>query len=312
MPPVLEYDEAVLFLKQELHFWPWDGRVTLKARGLGSSSIVNPHAALRTLAVAATDNGLLAPELAAGIARVKSAKSALSRHGLRVRRSAQRVSWCFRSSTRAIVEVELVSTSPHYGGLRWWFICPVTVGGRACQRRVRKLYLPPGGRSFACRRCCQLSYTSQRQDDMNRALSKAQAIRERLGGSASMAQPFPSKPKKMWWRTYRRLRASSEELWMACLLGGSDGTRLIGTNIYATALACARPPSTPPGRRRRAWKSRTPANRSSRPRRGTPRPRPSALAFSAPSGRWCDDVGNCAKSAVRHLQPPPFRVTFCN
>ena len=116
----------------------------------------------------------------------------------------------------------------------------------------------------------------------------------------------------MWWRTYRRLRASSEELWMACLLGGSDGTRLIGTNIYATALACARPPSTPPGRRRRAWKSRTPANRSSRPRRGTPRPRPSALAFSAPSGRWCDDVGNCAKSAVRHLQPPPFRVTFCN
>ena len=63
------------------------------------------------------------------------------------------------------MEVELVSTSPHYGGLRWWFICPVTVGGRACQRRVRKLYLPPGGRSFACRRCCQLSYTSQRQDD---------------------------------------------------------------------------------------------------------------------------------------------------
>ena len=42
------------------------------------------------LTVAATDNGLLAPELAAGIARVKSAKSALSRHGLRVRRSASR------------------------------------------------------------------------------------------------------------------------------------------------------------------------------------------------------------------------------
>jgi hypothetical protein len=113
--------------------------------------------------------------------------------------------------------VDLTSTFPHYGGLRWWYICPAWVAGRACRRRVRKLYLSPGGGYFAYRRCYRLSYTSQRQDGKNRALSKAQAIRERLGSSAAMAQPFPTKPKGMWWKTYRRLRAKSEELWSAGL-----------------------------------------------------------------------------------------------
>jgi site-specific recombinase XerC len=50
-------------------------RVTLEERGLGSSSIIIRMSAIRKLAVEATDNGLLAPELAAGIQRVKSAKS---------------------------------------------------------------------------------------------------------------------------------------------------------------------------------------------------------------------------------------------
>jgi site-specific recombinase XerD len=50
-------------------------RVSLEARGLGSSSIIIRMSAVRKLAAEAADNGLLAPELAAGIARVKSAKS---------------------------------------------------------------------------------------------------------------------------------------------------------------------------------------------------------------------------------------------
>jgi site-specific recombinase XerC len=50
-------------------------RVSLQARGLGSSSIIIRMSAIRKLAVEAADNGLLAPELAAGIVRVKSVKS---------------------------------------------------------------------------------------------------------------------------------------------------------------------------------------------------------------------------------------------
>jgi site-specific recombinase XerD len=50
-------------------------RVSLEDRRLGSSSIIVRMSAIRKLAAEAADNGLLAPELAAGISRVKSAKS---------------------------------------------------------------------------------------------------------------------------------------------------------------------------------------------------------------------------------------------
>ena len=49
--------------------------MSLEARGLGSSSIIIRMSAIRKLAGEAADNGLLAPELAQGISRVKSVKS---------------------------------------------------------------------------------------------------------------------------------------------------------------------------------------------------------------------------------------------
>src|SRR5213594_92203 len=65
------------FTKATVSAW----RVSLEARGLGSSSIIVRMSAIRKLAAEAADNGLLAPELAAGIARVKSAKSVGIRTG---------------------------------------------------------------------------------------------------------------------------------------------------------------------------------------------------------------------------------------
>ena len=41
--------------------------------------------------------------------------------------------------------IRLVHTTPHYGGKRWWMICPFR------NIRVGKLYLPPGGDRFASR-----------------------------------------------------------------------------------------------------------------------------------------------------------------
>jgi site-specific recombinase XerD len=65
------YRQEPGFTKATVSAW----RVSLEARGLGSSSIIIRMSAIRKLAVEASDNGLLAPELAAGITRVKSAKS---------------------------------------------------------------------------------------------------------------------------------------------------------------------------------------------------------------------------------------------
>ena len=59
------------FTKATVNAW----RAAREARGLGSVSINVRITAVRKLAVEAADNGLLAPELAAGITRVKGAKS---------------------------------------------------------------------------------------------------------------------------------------------------------------------------------------------------------------------------------------------
>src|SRR5215475_13681592 len=59
------------FTKATVAAW----RVALEARGLGAVSINVRITAVRKLAVEAADNGLLAPEMASGIARVKGVSS---------------------------------------------------------------------------------------------------------------------------------------------------------------------------------------------------------------------------------------------
>jgi integrase/recombinase XerD len=65
------------FCKATVSAW----RASLEVPGLGSSSIIIRMSAIRKLAAEAADNGLIAPELAAGIARVRSAKSVGVRTG---------------------------------------------------------------------------------------------------------------------------------------------------------------------------------------------------------------------------------------
>ena len=55
----------------------------------------------------------------------------------------------------------LQTTRPPLGGLRWWFTCPLGRGGRACGRRVAKLY--HRGRYFGCRHCHDLTYRSSQE-----------------------------------------------------------------------------------------------------------------------------------------------------
>jgi hypothetical protein len=103
--------------------------------------------------------------------------------------------------------VGIVRVPCRLGGTRPYFICPGVVNGIACGRRVAKLYGP--GRYFLCRHCYRLANASQSEGAWDRALRRANKIRQRIGGDAGMAALFPPKPKGMWRRTYERLREAA-------------------------------------------------------------------------------------------------------
>lgn len=91
-----------------------------------------------------------------------------------------------------------------FGGYRPWFLCPA--GG--CCNRVAILYGVGG--IFACRRCYRLSYPSQLEGTADRALRRADAIRERLGWPPGIWGRHGDKPKAMHWKTFRRLTAEHD------------------------------------------------------------------------------------------------------
>lgn len=88
-------------------------------------------------------------------------------------------------------------TACHFGGRRTWFKCP------ECRRRVALVYR--ARRGFCCRHCCKLTYLSQNESEFDRMLRKAQKIRDRLGGTGSILDPIPPRPKGMHFSTYWRL-----------------------------------------------------------------------------------------------------------
>jgi hypothetical protein len=56
--------------------------------------------------------------------------------------------------------VRLTTTRPNFGGLRWWFVCPLARADGGPTRPVAKLYLPPGQIYFGSREVHGLTYTS--------------------------------------------------------------------------------------------------------------------------------------------------------
>ncbi|MFC0160562.1 hypothetical protein [Mameliella alba] len=94
--------------------------------------------------------------------------------------------------------VWLDRTPCNYGGARTWFLCPT----QGCGRRVAIIY---GGKVFACRRCYDVAYPSQREDVSDRAARRCEKLRARLGWDGGIFDDTYEKPKGMHWRTYERL-----------------------------------------------------------------------------------------------------------
>jgi hypothetical protein len=102
-------------------------------------------------------------------------------------------------------------TPTMFGGYRKWFACP------GCRRPARILY---GVNSLRCRQCRGLKYASQSEASHWRAQRKALSIRRRVSASVGAGDgPFPPKPPKMRWATYKRLRAVDESLQEKWVLG---------------------------------------------------------------------------------------------
>lgn len=69
----------------------------------------------------------------------------------------------WRGQEEVRIPVNLEWTPTQFGGKRWWFTCPLTKRSLACNRRVSKLYLPPGAKFFGCRKCHDLTYQSSQE-----------------------------------------------------------------------------------------------------------------------------------------------------
>lgn len=102
-------------------------------------------------------------------------------------------------------KVALTTTACNFGGLRYWFICPLSKNGVYCGKRVAKLCLPPGGNYFGCRHCYKLSYESRNESRLGRIgqlgyLLKAERQIEELSSRVKRSF-YAGRPT----RKYRRL-----------------------------------------------------------------------------------------------------------
>lgn len=114
--------------------------------------------------------------------------------------------------SRAVCQkIDLTSTTPHFGGRRWWMRCPVTGA------RVRKLYLPSSGDRFAGRKAGSLGYRVERINHFDRPFEKLFRAQRRLGGAQGLAMGL-ERPKGMWRRTHARHLDRFAEFDLACAM----------------------------------------------------------------------------------------------
>lgn len=106
-------------------------------------------------------------------------------------------------------EVRLVWTQPHYGGKRWWMICPYK--GTRCT----KLFLPGNGDRFASRAAWKVQYQSQRGAWHDKPFDQLGRLQRKLGCPEGYDQ-WLRRPKGMWHRTYARHLARYEQINHRC------------------------------------------------------------------------------------------------
>lgn len=103
-------------------------------------------------------------------------------------------------------QVSIVSTRPNFGGLRYWFVCPV------CSRRCATLYRLKHRNGAACRVCLKLNYPSQHERALDRNLRRCSKLRQRLGWPPGVANGEGGRPPGMHRSTFTTLTAEHRRL----------------------------------------------------------------------------------------------------
>ena len=67
-------------------------------------------------------------------------------------------------------------------------------------------------RYFGCRQCGGLGYATQKEGAGERASTKADKLRKRLGWQAGILNADGGKPKGMHWKSYQRLKSHHDAL----------------------------------------------------------------------------------------------------
>jgi len=132
--------------------------------------------------------------------------------------------------------VRIVRAPCRFGGSRPYFICPGTVNGVACGRRVAKLH--GSGRYFLCRHCYRLAHASQSEADG----TGRYGVRIRLGNASAAIQAWPRFSRKSqracgsgpmrgcanklsrrkWWPT-NSSRSELNDCWRGSTTGNENG-----------------------------------------------------------------------------------------
>lgn len=100
--------------------------------------------------------------------------------------------------------ITYISTPCRFGGRRRFWLCG------SCGNRREAVYMRTSGRTWACRVCLRLQYTSQRLAPGDRMERRAERIYDSLGGEHD--DGLIHKPKRMRWSTFSRKMDKADEL----------------------------------------------------------------------------------------------------
>lgn len=112
--------------------------------------------------------------------------------------------------TKMDYQVQLTTTPCNLGGVRYWFICPLSKSGRYCGRRVGVLYSI--GKWFGCRYCGDIAYQAQFEGGNFRVGSVTEPDVEKAFYEVK-TKYYNGQPTRKY-RRYLRLRRTMDYSWI--------------------------------------------------------------------------------------------------